>query len=63
MVALGSLQVNRGTKVTLFNRHKPKVKPLTARDLKRLRLEVGELAGNEWSAVIDGVAYCVRVGD
>ena len=61
MVAFGSLPVKRGTKVSLFNRQAPKAKPLTARDVKRLRSQLGEVVGGKWCAVVAGVAYVVSI--
>ena len=63
MVALGSLQVLRGTKVTIFNRTRPKVQPLTARDIKRLRSQLGEVVQGRWQAVVDGVAIVATIKD
>ena len=61
MVALGSLQVLRGTKVTIFNRKSPKIKPITDRDVKRLRSQLGEVVQGRWQAVVNGVAYVVSI--
>lgn len=61
MVALGKLSFRHGTKVTLFNRKGPKVKPMTAADAKRLRSQLGELRCGQWQAVVDGVAYVACV--
>jgi hypothetical protein len=63
MVALGQLNVKHGTKVTLFNRRGPKVRPLTARDIQRLRGQLGEKVGREWRAVVKGVAIVATVDE
>lgn len=61
MVALGSLQVKHGTKVSLFNRRKPKVQPITDKDVKFLRSQLGELVCGRWYTVVCGVAYVVSI--
>lgn len=61
MVALGKLTFRHGTKVTLFNRKGPKVKPMTKADVKRLSSHAGEIRFGRWQAVVDGVAYVVTV--
>lgn len=61
MVALGSVQVVRGTKVSLFNRRSPKVQPITAKDVKRLRSQLGEIVAGKWQAVVCGVAYVISI--
>lgn len=63
MVALGSMNVKHGTMVTLFNRRKPTIKTLGPKDIERLRFHAGELKGNQWHAVINGVAIVATVED
>jgi hypothetical protein len=61
VVALGSLQVVRGTKVSLFNRGRPKAKAITAKDVKFLRSQLGEIVCGRWYTVVCGVAYVVSI--
>lgn len=61
MVALGTLKVRHGSTITLFNRRSPKVSALTQADVERLRDELGRLVGNQWQAVVRGVAIVATV--
>lgn len=61
MVALGELKVRHGVSVTLFNRRGPNIKPLSDRDIQRLKGQLGEKIGNEWRAVVKGVAIVATV--
>lgn len=60
MVSLGSLQPTAGTKVSIFNRRKPKIKPVTKGDIAKLQNAVGEIVAGKWQAVVDGWAYVIR---
>lgn len=59
---LRNVEVIGGLKTSLFNRGKPKSKPITKTDLLRWKNVSGSIVeSGRWEAVIDGVAVVARI--